>query len=52
MAEQDNPFKPFCSERCKIIDLGNWISETYRIPLKNADEDDGGETISQKPIPE
>jgi uncharacterized protein len=27
-----NPFRPFCSERCKLIDLGNWISGSYRIP--------------------
>ncbi len=26
-----NPFRPFCSERCKLIDLGNWLSERYRI---------------------
>lgn len=26
-------FKPFCSERCKQIDLGNWASGTYTIPL-------------------
>ena len=25
-------FYPFCSERCKIIDLGNWASEKYVIP--------------------
>ncbi|MCL4785107.1 MAG: DNA gyrase inhibitor YacG [Bryobacterales bacterium] len=23
---------PFCSERCRLIDLGNWSSEEYRIP--------------------
>jgi len=23
---------PFCSERCRIIDLGNWASERYKIP--------------------
>jgi len=27
----DDPFFPFCSERCKIIDLGNWASEKYVI---------------------
>ncbi len=27
----DNPFRPFCSERCKLIDLGKWASEDYRI---------------------
>jgi endogenous inhibitor of DNA gyrase (YacG/DUF329 family) len=29
---QDNPFRPFCSERCKLIDLGKWVSEEYRVP--------------------
>ncbi|NIO39892.1 MAG: DNA gyrase inhibitor YacG [Burkholderiales bacterium] len=24
--------RPFCSERCKMIDLGQWASEAYRIP--------------------
>lgn len=27
-----NEFRPFCSERCKLIDLGNWIEECYRVP--------------------
>lgn len=26
-----NSFRPFCSERCKVIDLGAWASEQYRI---------------------
>ena len=30
----DNPFRPFCSERCKLIDLGRWVSEEYRVPGK------------------
>lgn len=25
-------FRPFCSERCKLIDLGAWASESHRIP--------------------
>jgi hypothetical protein len=29
-----NPFRPFCSERCKLIDLGAWASEDYKIPGK------------------
>jgi len=29
---QGNPYRPFCSERCKLIDLDNWLSERYRIP--------------------
>lgn len=29
---KDNPHAPFCSERCKLIDLGQWASEKYRVP--------------------
>ena len=28
---QDNPHRPFCSERCQLIDLGQWADESYRI---------------------
>jgi hypothetical protein len=28
----ENPWRPFCSERCKTIDLGAWASEQYRVP--------------------
>ncbi len=28
----ENPWRPFCSERCKLIDLGRWAAEEYRIP--------------------
>ncbi len=41
-AYQGNQYRPFCSARCKLIDLGNWVSGTYRIPTKNADEDEDG----------
>jgi len=27
-----NPWRPFCSERCQLIDLGTWAAETYRVP--------------------
>jgi endogenous inhibitor of DNA gyrase (YacG/DUF329 family) len=27
-----NPWRPFCSERCRLIDLGDWIEERNRIP--------------------
>ena len=29
---QDNLFRPFCSERCKLVDLSKWVSEEYRVP--------------------
>ncbi|MGH8761635.1 MAG: DNA gyrase inhibitor YacG [Nitrosospira sp.] len=28
----ENRYRPFCSERCKMIDLGQWAAESYRIP--------------------
>lgn len=30
----DNPFRPFCSERCKMVDLGRWVNEEYRVAGK------------------
>ena len=38
---QDNPDRPFCSERCRIIDLARWASEEYSvsIPLPDISED-------------
>lgn len=30
------PFRPFCSERCRLIDLGAWLSEERRIPAEAA----------------
>jgi uncharacterized protein len=27
-----NEFRPFCSERCRLTDLGNWASGEYRVP--------------------
>lgn len=29
--DMTSPFRPFCSERCKLIDLGEWASETRKI---------------------
>lgn len=29
--DPDNPFRPFCSERCKTVDLGAWATEQYRV---------------------
>ncbi len=34
---KDNPDRPFCSERCRIIDLGNWASEDYHVSLPLTD---------------
>lgn len=37
---------PFCSERCRLIDLGNWASEEYRISEPAAPPARGAETIA------
>jgi len=28
----ENPHRPFCSERCKLIDLGQWADGSYSVP--------------------
>ena len=30
-----NEFRPFCSERCKLLDFGAWADETYNLPAEN-----------------
>ncbi|AKQ65559.1 hypothetical protein A176_002471 [Myxococcus hansupus] len=29
---------PFCSKRCRAVDLGRWLGEEYRVPDRQADE--------------
>ncbi len=29
---EQSPFRPFCSERCRVIDLGAWLTEKHAIP--------------------
>jgi len=31
------PFRPFCSERCRLIDLGAWLTEKHAIPGEESD---------------
>jgi endogenous inhibitor of DNA gyrase (YacG/DUF329 family) len=30
----ENLYRPFCSERCKLIDLGDWAMEKFRVPVE------------------
>jgi uncharacterized protein len=39
--KDDDPNLPFCSDRCRIIDLGNWASEKYVVP---------GEPLPEEPL--
>jgi endogenous inhibitor of DNA gyrase (YacG/DUF329 family) len=38
--DSSSPFRPFCSERCKQIDLGAWAEESYIIPGSAPEPDD------------
>jgi endogenous inhibitor of DNA gyrase (YacG/DUF329 family) len=35
----NNKFRPFCCERCQIIDLGDWANENFKIPDKKILDD-------------
>jgi endogenous inhibitor of DNA gyrase (YacG/DUF329 family) len=43
-----NTFRPFCSERCKLIDLGQWADESYRIA---DDNDSNSDLLDQEQSP-
>jgi hypothetical protein len=34
-----NAYRPFCSKRCEMIDLGAWANEDYAIPAETKDDD-------------
>jgi len=35
--KENNISFPFCSERCRMIDLGDWLSENHKIPLDDTE---------------
>lgn len=37
---EEHPYRPFCSERCRLLDLGGWIEGRYRIPGKKPEPED------------
>lgn len=46
----ETPTYPFCSERCRLIDLGAWASGDYRIPGEPVtDEEEGSGTSATEP---
>ncbi|MFN0277137.1 MAG: DNA gyrase inhibitor YacG [Pyrinomonadaceae bacterium] len=40
---EGNEFRPFCSERCKLLDFGAWADERYNIPIES-------ETLTEEDI--
>ena len=45
------PDFPFCSRRCKTIDLGRWLGEAYRIPAAAEGDEQAEEFADEKDIP-
>jgi len=43
-------FRPFCSDRCRLIDLGEWASESFRIPAQQSATDIDGQ-LPSSPLP-
>ena len=44
----ENPYRPFCGERCRSIDLGAWASEAFRVP-ESVLSDDNDATSARAP---
>lgn len=42
-------FKPFCSARCRDVDLHRWFSGTYAIPVKDDEDEDGEKPKETEP---
>jgi endogenous inhibitor of DNA gyrase (YacG/DUF329 family) len=41
--ESSNAFRPFCTERCKLLDLGDWFAGRYSIPAVEAEGEEDPE---------
>lgn len=50
--QPESRYRPFCSARCRQIDLGAWASESYRVPSSPPDGEDSGETFAPPGIGE
>ena len=45
----DSVWRPFCSERCKLIDLGAWASEKYRVPVTESKDQPEDAELGEPP---
>lgn len=36
----DSNFRPFCCEKCRLVDLGHWLTESYAVPVEKLTEDE------------
>ncbi len=46
---ETSPYRPFCSKRCQLIDLGEWAAEEKRIPSSSDLTDSDGWSEEQQP---
>jgi endogenous inhibitor of DNA gyrase (YacG/DUF329 family) len=49
---EDNPSRPFCSERCKLIDFGRWADEEFRVPGAPSEKHVNTDDPSHSPTPD
>ncbi|MBW2477927.1 MAG: DNA gyrase inhibitor YacG [Deltaproteobacteria bacterium] len=49
VAWEKNPHRPFCSEYCRLVDLGRWSDETYRISSRSEDGDELDNLVTLNP---
>ena len=46
---EGNTHRPFCSERCQTLDLGNWATDHYTVPVENTPEiEDAEEALAEE----
>jgi uncharacterized protein len=36
----NSEWRPFCTEKCRLIDLGHWLSESYTVPVQKLTEEE------------
>jgi endogenous inhibitor of DNA gyrase (YacG/DUF329 family) len=41
----DSPTAPFCSDRCRLVDLGRWLEESYGVPAPTPADDEEAELL-------
>lgn len=49
---EESALRPFCCERCRLIDLGAWLSEERRIPGSNPEAEGGGAASGDVELPD
>jgi hypothetical protein len=49
---EENRAFPFCSPRCKGVELGKWLNEEYRVAVDPSSDDEDGVSTSLEPPPQ